>query len=338
MSKRTLVWLSLLLVLALLLTSCERKATPTPAPTGGEATGPQEVEEYVVIALNWQHPYWNDIRLGGEYFDEVMGDSVKVTFAGPQDIDFPGQVDTVIQQIAKKPAGMLVAAFDPGVLPAIAQARDAGIPVGTFEATIWSPDNKHMFFCGVDAYKAGWAMGPELIKYAGESGKIVISTNVGASNSEDKIRGFEDFIKDYPGWEIVAIVDDKAQLTDGANALKPVLQANPDVTALIGVNAASGGACATAVKELGLEGKIHIICQDRENITLDFIKQGLIDSTIVTRTAVNTYFGLLALYQYNHFDVPITEDNKAAGIVWLPTNIDVGTFVVDKGNAEFFGK
>jgi ribose transport system substrate-binding protein len=330
--------LSLLLVLTIVLSSCGQQAAPAPAEPGGETTGPQEVEEYVVIALNWQHPYWNDIRLGGEYFDEAMGENVKVTFAGPQDIDFPGQVDTVIQQIAKKPAGMLVAAFDPGVIPAINQAREAGIPVGTFEATIWSADNKHMFFCGVDAYKAGWAMGPELLKYAGESGKIVISTNVGASNSEDKIRGLQDFLVDYPGWEIVEIVDDKAQLTDGANALKPVLQANPDVTALIGVNAASGGACATAVKELGLEGKIHIVCQDRENITLQFIDEGVIDSTIVTRTAVNTYFGLLALYQFNHYDVPITEDNDAANIVWLPTNIDVGTFVVDKTNTQYFGK
>lgn len=338
MSKRMVVMLSLLLAVAILASSCGQQAAPAQPSTGGEATGPQEVEEYVVIALNWQHPYWNDIRLGGQYFDEVMGENVTVTFAGPQDIDFPGQVDTVIQQIAKKPAGMLVACFDPGVIPAINQAREAGIPVGTFEATIWSADNKHMFFCGVDAYKAGWAMGPELLKYGGESGKIVISTNVGASNSEDKIRGFKDFMADYPGWEIVEIVDDKAQLTDGANALKPVLQANPDVTALIGVNAASGGACATAVKELGLEGKIHIVCQDRENITLDFIRQGLIDSTIVTRTAVNTYFGLLALYQYNHYDVPITADNEAANIVWLPTNIDVGTFVVDKDNADYFGK
>ena len=127
MSKRKWVLLSLLLVVVL-AASCAQ-ATPTPAPAGKPGGETGEVEEYVVIALNWQHPYWNDIRKGGEYFEQVMGGKVKVTFAGPQDIDFPGQVDTVIQQIAKKPAGMLVAAFDPGVIPAIGQARDAGIPV-----------------------------------------------------------------------------------------------------------------------------------------------------------------------------------------------------------------
>jgi len=332
--KRILTIVSLLLVAAILLTSCGQKATPAPTTVGttGE-TG--KVEEYVVIALNWQHPYWNDIKAGGKYFEEAMGGKVKVTFAGPESPDFPGQIDAVIQQIAKKPAGMLVAAFDPGIVPAINQAIDAGIPVGTFEAD-YPKGNKRWFFCGVNAYNAGWAMGPELIKYAGEKGKLIFSTNIGASNSEDKIRGFKDFLKDYPGWEVVATVEDKALVRDGADALKPVLQANPDVTAIIGVNAGSGGAAATAVKELNLVGKVHIVCQDRDDITLKFIQEGVIDSTIVTRTADNTYIGLLMLYQYNHFDVPLTKDNKANHVVWLPGNIDVGTVVVDKNNAAAF--
>jgi ribose transport system substrate-binding protein len=241
----------------------------------------------------------------------------------------------VIQQISKKPAGMLVAAFDPGVIPAINQAVDAGIPTGTFEADIIK-GNKRWFFVGVNAYNAGYAMGPELVKAMGDSGQIVVSTNLGASNSEDKVRGLNDFLKDYPNIKIVATVDDKASMRDGADAIKPVLQANPDVKGVIGVNAASGGAAATAVKELGLEGKVKIVCQDRDDATLKFIQDGLIDATIVTRTADNTYMGLLLLYQYNHFNVPITKDNKKNNVNWLPGNVDVGTMVVNKANAEAF--
>jgi ABC-type sugar transport system substrate-binding protein len=322
-------------LVAIVLTSCGQKAAPTATPVGAEApyTGP--VEEYVVIALNWQHPYWNDIKAGAMYFEEVMGGRVKVTIAGPEAPDFPGQIDAVIQQIAKKPAGMLVACFDPGVIPAINQAVDAGIPVGTFEADIMK-DNKRWFFVGVNPYFAGWAMGPELIKYAGETGKVVFSTNMGASNTQEKDRGFRDFLKDYPGWEIVGAVEDEGLVRDGADALKPLLQANPDVTAIVGFNAGSGGAAATAVKELDLVGKVKIICQDRDDITLQFIQEGVIDSTIVTRSADNTYVGLLMLYQYNHFQVPITKDNKANNVVWLPGSIDVGTVVVDKSNAAAF--
>jgi len=295
----------------------------------------QKVEEYVIVALNWQHPYWIDIRAGGEYFQKAMGSSVKVTFAGPESPDFPGQVDAVLQQIPKKPAGMLVAAFDAGIVPAINQAIDAKIPVGTFEAD-YPKGNKRMFFVGVNSYNAGAAMGPELVKAIGDSGKIVIATNIGASNSEDKVRGLKDFLKDYPKIQIVATVEDKALVKEGSEALKPVLQANKDVKAIIGVNAGSGGAAATAVKELGLVNKVKIVCQDRDDITLNFIKEGVITSTIVTRTALNTYMGLLMLYQYNHFDVPITGNNKANNVVWLPTNIDVGTMVVNKANADAF--
>jgi ribose transport system substrate-binding protein len=295
----------------------------------------QKVEEYVVLAVNWQHPYWTDIKTGGEYFQKVMGSKVKVTFAGPEAFDLPGQVDAILQQIAKKPAGMIVAAFDAGVVPAINQAIDAGIPVGTFESD-YPKGNKRLFFVGVNAYGAGAAMGPELIKAVGDSGSIVISTNIGASNSEEKIRGLKDFLKDYPKIKIVSTVDDKGLVKEGSESLKPVLQANKDVKAIIGVNAGSGGAAATAVKELGLAGKVKIICQDRDDVTLNFIKEGLITSTIVTRTAVNTYMGLLLLYQYNHSDVPITANNKANNVVWLPSNVDVGTMVVNKANADAF--
>ena len=62
----------------------------------------------------------------------------------------------------------------------------------------------------------------------------------------------------------------------------------------------------------------------------------MIDSTIVTRTAVNTYMGLLLLHQYNHYDVPITDDNVANNIIWLPSNVDVGTMVVNKDNVDAF--
>ncbi len=299
------------------------------------AVSAQKAEEYIVLALNWQHPYWIDVKTGGEYFQKVMGTKVKVTFAGPETVDFPGQVDAILQQIAKKPAGMLVAAFDAGVVPAINQAIEAGIPVGTFEAD-FPKGNKRMFFVGVNAYGAGAAMGPELVKAIGDAGKIVISTNIGASNSEEKIRGFKDFLKDYPKIQIAATVDDKTLIKEGSEALKPVLQSNKDVKAIIGVNAGSGGAAATAVKELGLSGKVKIICQDRDDVTLNFIKEGLISSTIVTRTAVNAYVGLLLLYQYNHADVPITANNKANNVVWLPSNVDVGTIVVNKANVEAF--
>ena len=295
----------------------------------------QKVEEYVVLAVNWQHPYWTDIKTGGEYFQKVMGSKVKVTFAGPEAFDLPGQVDAILQQIAKKPAGMIVAAFDAGVVPAINQAIDAGIPVGTFESD-YAKGNKRLFFVGVNAYGAGAAMGPELVKAVGDSGSIVISTNIGASNSEEKIRGLKDFLKDYPKIKIVSTVDDKALVKEGSESLKHVLQANKDVKAIIGVNAGSGGAAATAVKELGLVGKVKIICQDRDDVTLNFIRDGVITSTIVTRTAVNTYMGLLLLYQYNHADVPITANNKANNVVWLPSNVDVGTMVVNKANADAF--
>jgi hypothetical protein len=35
-------------------------------------------------------------------------------------------------------------------------------------------------------------------------------------------------------------------------------------------------------------------------------------------------------------DVPITADNKANHVVWLPSNVDVGTIIVNKANVDAF--
>ena len=62
MSKFRLIVLFVLV--ALVLTSCGQKAAPaaTTGGTGTTQTGP--VEEFVIIALNWQLPYWNDVKTG----------------------------------------------------------------------------------------------------------------------------------------------------------------------------------------------------------------------------------------------------------------------------------
>ena len=75
---------------------------------------------------------------------------------------------------------------------------------------------------------------------------------------------------------------------------------------------------------------------DRDNDILNYIRNGIIDATIVQQTALMPYYGLMILYQLNHHEIPISSDNHAAGITGVPCYIDTGTILVDRSNCELF--
>ena len=139
-----------------------------------------------------------------------------------------------------------------------------------------------------------------------------------------------------PDVEIVEITNDDSDSAKAAEGLKAVLQREPDLAGVGCVEAAGGVGAATASKELGLEGKLKIISMDRDDGTLKFIEEGVIDASVAQKTALMSYLGTKLMYYLNHAPVPVVPDNAAAGIVPLPESVDTGTIVIDKNNAKFF--
>ena len=93
---------------------------------------------------------------------------------------------------------------------------------------------------------------------------------------------------------------------------------------------------ATAAKELGLNGKLQIVSMDRDDGTLKFIEDGIIQASVAQKTALMSYLGTKFMYLLNHAPVPVVADNKAAGIIPMPESVDTGTIVINKDNAKFF--
>ncbi|HZY41303.1 MAG TPA: sugar ABC transporter substrate-binding protein, partial [Anaerolineae bacterium] len=102
------------------------------------------------------------------------------------------------------------------------------------------------------------------------------------------------------------------------------------------VEAAGGVGAATASKELNLVGKLKIVSMDRDDGTLKFIEDGVIQASVAQKTALMSYLGTKLLYLYNHAPLPIVADNKASGIIPMPESVDTGTIVINKDNAKFF--
>ena len=293
---------------------------------------------YIFAAGVLGHPYWNAAYAGFDYAARKFG--VEIKKAGPQDWNPPAQAEAVEQSIAKHPDGIVAVLWDGSSIPPIKKAMAAGIPVVVIEANL--PDSGAMSFIGLDNYQAGADTAKELIKLGGETGNVVAMGNWGASNTDAKFKGFSEYLAANSKWKILGKVDDKGTTNPAIEAAKSLLNGYKDATGIVGLDSSSGTGVGLAAEELGIDlSKKTIVVNDREDAVLDYIKKGVIGASILNKTALEAYMAIQLLEAYNDSkiglaDVPISSDNKAAGVIAMPQNVYMGTVVVDKTNVQYF--
>lgn len=268
------------------------------------------------------------LRLAGEHF------GVETLYKGPSDLNIQAMIQAIELAVARNPAGIMVVGFEESLNDAVNRAVDAGIPVVTLDSDL--PNSKRVAFVGTGNYDAGFRGGVKLAELVGGKGRVAILTKVGQPNLEERVRGYRAALARHPGIELVRVADTKSEVPMAAQAAAAVLAAVPDLAGIGCVEAAGGAGAATAVKEANRAGKVKIVAMDRDNDILTYIENGIIDATVVQQTMLMPYYGLMMLYQLNHREIPISSDNKAAGVTAVPRVIDTGTILVDRSNCKAF--
>ncbi len=91
-----------------------------------------------------------------------------------------------------------------------------------------------------------------------------------------------------------------------------------------------------AVKQAGKTGRVKIVAMDRDEATLQFIQEGVIDASIAQRTYMMTYLALQMLYDVRNGRIKFIDDWRKVDVNPLPPVVDTGTFVIDKSNVGSF--
>ncbi|MBZ4665189.1 substrate-binding domain-containing protein [Mahella sp.] len=293
-----------------------------------------EDEEYYMVTFSSGIEYWKGCFKGFEDAGKQLG--VKTTYTGANQYDVNQEVTVLEQVIAKNPAGIAVTCINPDALAApIKKAKDAGIPIVTFDAD--SPSSGRYSFLATGNKAAGAMAADYLGKELNGKGKVAICTLPGQLNHEERVAGFkETMASKYPDIEIVSTVNGKADQTIAATMMAGVLQANPDVNGIFASDATSGVGVATAVKEAGKEGQIKIVSFDTDKGTLDLIKEGTITASVAQGTWNMGYWSMMFLYTLHHDLVNPVEGWKDKNINPLPPSVDTGTNMVTKDNVDAF--
>ena len=281
-------------------------------------------------------PYWEVVKKGAEDAGDEL--NVKVTVFLPQKEDIPKQVETVETWISMGFTALSIAPSDPEALVSpINSAIERDIPVLTIDTD--SPNSNRICYIGTNNYTAGKIAGEKMAEILGGKGKVAIATgSLTAMNSIERMKGFEDAIKEYPEIEIIKpILCDNEETSKAVELAETAILNNPDLDAFFGVYVFNGPSAAKAVESAGKKGDIHIVSFDVTDEHLKLINEGLIDATIAQKQYMMGYEGVKILHKIN-------ENGLEATLESLPENedgdhiIDTGVDVVTKENLEEYLK
>ena len=147
MKRRTFAALGLTAVAALTLGTLQADA--------------QQKKTFALVQINQQALFFNQMNEGAQKAADAAGVKLVIFNANNDPAAQNSAIETYIQQ---KVDGLAVVAIDVnGIMPAVKQAADAGIPVVAIDAIL--PDGPQKAQIGVDNAKAGADMGKFFLDY-----------------------------------------------------------------------------------------------------------------------------------------------------------------------------
>lgn len=237
-------------------------------------------ETFAMVQINQQALFFNQMNAGAEAAAEAGGDELVVFNANNDPAAQNSAIETYIQQGVD---GIIVVAIDTnGIMPAVQQAVDAGIPVIAVDAVL--PEGPHAAQVGVNNESAGADMGAFFLKYMASdmNGTAKIGV-VGALNSSiQNIRqdGFVDVISGAEGVTEAGVVDGQNVQDLALSAAENLITANPDLTAIYATGEPALVGAVAAVESQGKQDSIEIFGWDLTAQAIRGIDEGYVAAVI----------------------------------------------------------
>jgi ribose transport system substrate-binding protein len=216
----------------LLIISLIAVATLTTASCGQQQTSTTSQKTIGISLLTRQHPFYRELERG--LVDAAKEHDFRLLIqAGEWNLaNHHAQIEDFIVQ---KVDAVVVAPNDSkGIGPAIERANAVGIPV--FTTDIAAAGGNVVAHIASDNRAGGRLAAEFLAKQIGGEGTVAIIDQPYIQSVQERVTGFEDGLKNFPNIKIVARLNGDGVRDKAANATEDLLQANPDVKAIFGIN------------------------------------------------------------------------------------------------------
>lgn len=230
-----------------------------------------EGETVAVFTKNLTNPYFQAVRIGTETAAKTLG--VKVIQYVPTKPDsIPEQLSQVEDVIVKKPNAIVFIPVDSKALvPAVEKINSAGIPVTNITDRVVG--GQLVAFVGADDYSIGLATARTLLKAIGGKGNVIILEGVkGSLTNTDRVRGFNDALKENPNVKLLASQPANYQRLNALQVMENLMQSFPAIEGVLAANDPMAVGAIEALEAANRKAMVVGINGSREAVEL--IKSG----------------------------------------------------------------
>jgi ribose transport system substrate-binding protein len=222
-----------------------------------------------VALLTRGHIFYKDLEEGLR--EEAARQHYELVITSAE-FDLGKQISQIEDFVARRVDAVIVCPVDSkGIGPGVRKANEAHIPV--FTADIAAQEGDVVSHIASDNVAGGRLAGAYMAKALEGKGTIAIINNPVATSVLDRVQGFREAIGKYPGITVVADVNGQAVRDKSLEVTADVLQANPRLDGIFGINDASALGALDAVQQFK-RTNIIIVGYDATPPAADAITRG----------------------------------------------------------------
>lgn len=225
--------------------------------------------------------YWGRAADGAIQTGKTRGIDVKCL--GQTNLDSQKLLDNIEISVNSCVDGIITYGLNQSqnFLKLLEKADEKNIPVVLIDSDV-DTENK-LCYIGIDDYESGWQAGEEIAKRCERKGQILmIVSDKSVKNQIERLKGFEDAIKQYSNMQIFDIMECGSNGVMAQKMIVKVLEERPDVNAIFCAEGVGTGACCQAMRKKNrIVGKsIQIIGYDYNYFTKEALKKGYLSACI----------------------------------------------------------
>lgn len=234
--------------------SQNQQSGETAAKTGAETENTKDAPRLQIVATvqSQQINFWSNVQHTLERLAEENNFDLTIMDINSDVTTFNNIIDDIL---AMKPDGVITCGLESSTLTAqVKKLIEEGIPVVTYNI---QPDEEICPMVVSDQTEFGRVAGLAAAEYWQQNHSVEVPVGgavdlYSAPVCALRVQGFkEGFQSVYPEFELVQIVDGGGSRSTSLSATEDMLQANPEINVIFGINADSGLGALDALREAG---------------------------------------------------------------------------------------
>lgn len=272
--------------------------TTTTESTTTESTTAESTDYKIALCMSHQtNSFTTAVSKGANEMAEQLGVTVDV-FDGKQ--DQATQTSQIEQIINSGYDGILVEPISvDGIVPAIKQANEAGVPVITVVQNMTDADKYVEAYVGGDDALAGELQMQKVAEALGGEGKIAILYGPMGSDAQlIRKSGYDIVLAEYPGIEVVFEETANWVTEEALTLVENWLTTGTEINAIVGQNDSMAMGAVKAVEDAGMEDEIIVYGIDAVEDAIAAVADERLDGTISQDAAGQGALGVQKMVEF----------------------------------------